>query len=236
MASFIVLALAVTALARGQQGQVVKISPKNGNSTYDVQSSNWAGAVIQAAAGTYQAVTGTFTVPNPTGSGSAAIWVGIDGAGSDCGVILQTGVDATIDNGQVSYSSWYEWFPDPSYSFSNINFAAGDVVQLTATAHTTTTGTVTIENQTNGQKVTQDVSSTSALCQEYAEWIVEDYQSGDSQVVFDNFGTVTFSDAQATTGAGAVGPDGATIWDIWQNNVQLTKSSVQNGNVVVSHT
>ncbi|EIW87318.1 concanavalin A-like lectin glucanase [Coniophora puteana RWD-64-598 SS2] len=233
MASFIVLALTASALAIGHQGQVVKINPKNGNATYDVQSSNWAGAVIQAAPGTYQAVTGTFTVPSSSGSGSAAIWVGIDGAGSDCGVILQTGIVANSDN---TYYSWYEWFPDPSYNFNNINFAAGDVVKLTATAHSTTTGTVTIENQTNGQSVTQDVSSTHALCQEYAEWIVEDYEVGSGQAQFDDFGTVTFSSAQAQTGSGYAGPDGATIWDIWQNNVQLTQSSVQNGNVVVSHT
>ncbi|EIW87337.1 hypothetical protein CONPUDRAFT_44645 [Coniophora puteana RWD-64-598 SS2] len=220
----------------GQQGQVVKISPKNGNSTYEVQSNNWAGAVITAAAGTYQAVTGTFTVPKPSGSGSAAIWVGIDGAGPDCKVILQTGIVANVNNGQVAYGAWSEWFPDPSNSFSNITFATGDVVKLTATAHSKTTGTVTIENQTSGQKVSQDLSSSHAICQEYAEWIVEDYSSGNSQVTFDNFGTVTFTDAQATTASGTVGADGATIWDIWQDNVQLTKSSVSNGNVVISHT
>ncbi|EIW87319.1 Aspergilloglutamic peptidase, partial [Coniophora puteana RWD-64-598 SS2] len=161
------------------------------------------------------------------------MWVGIDGVG--CQVILQTGVDATIDNGQVSYSSWYEWYPDPSHTFDNINFSAGDVVTLTATAHTTNTGTVTIENATNGQKVSSDVNSTTALCMQNAEWIVEDYIGGNSQVSFDNFGTVTFTNAQATTGSGAVGPDGATIYEIVQNNVQLTQASVQNGNVVISH-
>lgn len=58
--------------------------------------------------GTYTAVTGTFVVPTPSapsgGSGtySAAAWVGIDGDTCD-NAILQTGVDFTVDGGEVSY-------------------------------------------------------------------------------------------------------------------------------------
>ena len=53
--------------------------------------------------GTWKSVTGTFTVPTPSGSsGAASAWVGIDG--DTCGnAILQTGVDFTISNGAVSY-------------------------------------------------------------------------------------------------------------------------------------
>ena len=52
--------------------------------------------------GTWKSVTGTFTVPTPSGSGSASAWVGIDG--DTCGTaILQTGIDFTVSGGSVSY-------------------------------------------------------------------------------------------------------------------------------------
>ena len=47
-------------------------------------------------------MTGTFTVPTPSGEGSASAWVGIDGDTCD-NAILQTGVDFTVSGGSVSY-------------------------------------------------------------------------------------------------------------------------------------
>jgi len=193
----------------------------------------WAGAVLEDEPGTFTSVTGTFTVPTPTGSGSSAIWVGLDGVG--CQVILQTGVDATIEDGKVSYSSWYEWYPDPSYVFTNISFAPNDTVKLTATAHTNTTGTVTIENLTQNQVVSSPVDSTTALCQQNAEWIVEDYAAG-GLVQFDDFGTVRFMEAMAATeNHTVVGPQGATMYEIQQNGTTLATASVELGDVVVKH-
>ena len=48
-------------------------------------------------------MTGTFTVPTPSGpNGAASAWVGIDG--DTCtNAILQTGVDFTLTDGKVSY-------------------------------------------------------------------------------------------------------------------------------------
>jgi len=206
---------------------------KASNVVYD---NIWAGAVLEDANGTFTSVTGTFTVPTPKGSGSSAIWVGLDGIG--CQVILQTGVDATITNGTLSYSSWYEWYPDPSHVFppSNISFSPNDTVTLTATSHTPTAGTVTITNLSTNQTVSQAVNSTSALCQQNAEWIVEDYAAG-GIVRFDDFGTVTFTDAEATAKNGStVGPEDAAIYEIQQNGTTLATASVQGKAVVVKHT
>ena len=48
-------------------------------------------------------MTGTFTVPTPSGSsGAASAWVGIDGD-TCANAILQTGVDFTVTDGEVSY-------------------------------------------------------------------------------------------------------------------------------------
>ena len=63
----------------------------------------------RAFQGTYKSVTATFVVPtpkSPSGSGggthSASAWVGIDGDTCDT-AILQTGVDFTYSDGEVSY-------------------------------------------------------------------------------------------------------------------------------------
>ncbi|KZP28281.1 hypothetical protein FIBSPDRAFT_817531 [Athelia psychrophila] len=212
-------------------------TPSTSNNTQDTYTSNWAGAVWESyPSGTFTSVTGTFTVPTPTGNdGSASAWVGIDG--DTCGsAILQTGVDFTVSGGAVSYDAWYEWFPAGAYDFSGISFSAGDSVTVTVTASSTTAGTAVIENNTNGQTVTQDLSSTSALCQENAEWIVEDYDDQNGMVPFANFGQVTFTGASAgTVSSGNIGPDGATIFDIDQNNVVLTSTTTSSDGVVITY-
>ncbi|EIW81881.1 hypothetical protein CONPUDRAFT_55157 [Coniophora puteana RWD-64-598 SS2] len=209
-------------LARRASGRQSKPAERILNTEY---SENWAGAVYDSADGTYTAVTGTFTVPTPSGDGAASAWVGIDG--DTCSnAILQTGVDFTVSDGDVSYDAWYEWYPDYAYDFSGISFSAGDVVKLTVTASSTTSGTAVIENTTTGQTVTQDITSSSALCEENAEWIVEDFEENGSLVEFANFGTVTFTDAYATTSSGQVSPSGATAIDIEQNGSVLTSVTV----------
>ncbi|KAG6853657.1 hypothetical protein C0991_002549 [Blastosporella zonata] len=200
-------------------------------------SSNWAGAVWDSyPSGTFKSVTGTFTVPTPTGSsGSASAWVGIDG--DTCGTaILQTGIDFTISNGAVSYDAWYEWYPDYAYDFSGIPIKAGDVINLTVTASSTKAGTAVIINKTTGKTVSKSLTSSSALCQENAEWIVEDYEEGSSLVPFADFGTVTFTGASATTNSGtSVGPSGSTLIDIQQSGNILTSVSTTSSGVTVSY-
>ncbi|KAI0040101.1 hypothetical protein FA95DRAFT_1566673 [Auriscalpium vulgare] len=211
-----------------------------GGNTYTNYSSNWAGAVYDSAAGTYKSVTGTFVVPTPkapsSGSGcySAAAWVGIDG--DTCGTaILQTGVDFTISSGKVSYDAWYEWYPDYAYDFSGIPISAGDTIKLTVTATSTKAGSAVIENVSTGKTVTKSLTSSAALCEKNAEWIVEDFDENNSQVPFANFGTVAFTGASATTGSGSVGPSGATILDIKQSGTVLTSVSTGSSSVTISY-
>ncbi|KAG6845249.1 hypothetical protein H0H87_011984 [Tephrocybe sp. NHM501043] len=199
-------------------------------------SSNWAGAVWDTyPSGTFKSVTGTFTVPTPSGSGAASAWVGIDG--DTCGTaILQTGVDFTISNGVVSYDAWYEWYPDYAYDFSGISIKAGDVITVTVTAATTKSGTAVITNKTTGKTVSKSLTSTAALCEQNAEWIVEDFESGGSLVPFANFGTVSFTSASATTSSGTtVGPSGSTLIDIEQNGEVLTSVSTSSSGVTISY-
>lgn len=89
--------------------------------------------------------------------------------------------------------AWYEWYPDYAYDFTGISIRAGDTIKLTVTASTPFTGSAVIQNLSNGEEVTKAIVSLSALCEENAEWIVEDYEEGSSLVPFANFGTVEFT-------------------------------------------
>ncbi|CAI7603887.1 unnamed protein product [Penicillium crustosum] len=211
----------------------------NLNATTEEQySSNWAGAVLIGSK--YTSVSGEFTVPTPklpSGASSgeqycASAWVGIDG--DTCSsAILQTGVNFCIEDGEVSYDAWYEWYPDYAYDFSGIQISSGDVIKLTVTASSKTSGSAVIENVTTGKTVTHKFTGVDDgdLCETNAEWIVEDFESGGELVPFTNFGTVTFRNAEATSGGETVGPSGSTIMDIKQSGNVLTKSSATSSSV-----
>jgi len=229
--------------ARRQGKPATRIAPTN--ITHEEYSSNWAGVVLNSPKGTYKSVTATFVVPTPKApsggsSGteySASAWVGIDG--DTCGTaILQTGVDFNVQNGKVSYDAWYEWYPDYAYDFSGIPISAGNTIQLTVTATSTKAGSAVIKNLSTGKSVTKSLTSTAALCQQDAEWIVEDFEEGSSLVPFANFGTVTFSSASAGLNAGgSVGPSGSgsNLIDIKQGSTVLTSSSASSGSATVSY-
>lgn len=205
-------------------------------------SSNWAGAVLVGSG--YSAVTAEFTVPVPQapGNGNAATqycasaWVGIDG--DTCTTaILQTGIDFCIQGSTVTYDAWYEWYPDYAYDFTGISISAGDVIKVTVDATSQTAGTATVENVSKGQTVTHTFTgqTNGNLCEYNAEWIVEDFEENGALVPFANFGTVTFSGAQATDNGSVVGPSGATIMDIEQNNQVLSSSSITSNSVTVQY-
>lgn len=209
------------------------IQPDNDtNSTQAPYSTNWAGAVLVGTG--YQSVTGTFTVPTPKmpAGGSpdtkyeASAWVGIDG--STCKTaILQTGINFAVQGDTVSFQPWYEWWPDLSHPFSDFVVNAGDQIKLTAEASSTSAGSVTIQNLSTGEEVSQSFSGeTDLLCETNAEWIVEDFSRGGKLVPFVDFGTVTFTEASATTAEGTVGLSGAEITNIRQDEVVLTSASI----------
>ncbi|KAM6491284.1 Peptidase A4 family domain containing protein [Amanita muscaria] len=210
-------------------------------STVAYSSSNWAGAVWNSyPPNTFSKVTGTFTVPTPSApNGDASVWVGIDG--STCKTaILQTGIDISYQNGAISYGSWYEWLPDLSYSYdSPIAIRAGDVIRLTVTASSSTSGTTLIENLTTRQSESQSLSNPShPLCLQNAEWIVEDpYLVSGGIAPFCNFGTITFSSASAYMHNGqAISPYGAMVLNLEQNGKVLASvSESSSGTVTIKY-
>lgn len=115
------------------------------------------------------------------------------------------------------------------------NPPAGNSVTVTVTASSKTGGTAKITNNTTGKTVTHTFSneaSLGSLCEYNAEWIVEDFESGGSQVSFANFGTVTFTGASAVKSGTTVGVTGASILDIKQTSV-LTDCSLSGSSGVI---
>ncbi|KAH8655469.1 peptidase A4 family-domain-containing protein [Xylariales sp. PMI_506] len=198
------------------------------NETQVSYSSNWAGAVLIGTG--YKAVTGTFVVPTPsTPSGgstrteyAASAWVGIDGDTAQ-NSILQTGVDFYVEGSQIAFDAWYEWYPDYAYTFTGITISAGDTITVTVTASGTAGGTAVVTNVSTGKSVTHTFTGQTYTLEELnAEWIVEDFSEGSSLVPFADFGSVTFTNAYATTSSGTVGVTNAEIIDIKQSNKVLT--------------
>ncbi|POS79859.1 peptidase A4 family protein [Diaporthe helianthi] len=206
-------------------------------------SSNWAGAVLVSTG--FTEVTGTITVPTLAASSNdsveyaGAAWVGIDGDTCQT-AILQTGIDWYVNGSAITYDAWYEWWPDDSYNFDGISISAGDSIKMTVKATSTTSGKAVIENLTTGTTVTQTFSDVTfgSLCQENAEWIIEDFSEciADScdLVPFADFGTVTFTDASAVKSGSAVSLKGATIFEILQDEL-LTSCSASSSTVTCTY-
>ncbi|KAK1569870.1 peptidase A4 family protein [Colletotrichum navitas] len=197
-------------------------------------SSNWAGAV--KIGNGYNHVTGTITVPEVSGNNddAASAWVGIDGDTCQT-AILQTGVSFYGDG---TFDAWYEWIPDYAYSFSNFDVSVGDQIQMTVDASSKKKGVATLQNLTTGKKVTHTFTSTpSTLCETNAEWIVEAFQEGGSQVTLADFGTIKFTGAAASGSGGSTTPAGSDIIDISPDGGRtvLARSSASGSTVTVSY-
>lgn len=210
---------------------------KEGSDGSKVQySKNWAGVVRESppASATYTAVSATFTVPEPTATDNsgdmqaASVWVGIDGDTYPA-AILQTGIDSYIQNGEKSYDAWYEWYPNNAVNF-DLDLSAGDVIVASVQSFSSSKGVAIIENLSSGETVTKTLtapSSDATLGGQNAEWIVEDFNSAGSQVPFANFGSVTFTGAQAETDGGAYGVKNAEVLDLQQGGNLLADVNIE---------
>jgi Peptidase A4 family len=103
---------------------------------------------------------------------------------------------------------------------------------------TTTSGSATIENLTTGKTVTKSLTSTSALGGENAEWIIEDFEEGNSLIAFADFGNVTFTDCVAAISESLESVSTATIMDVENSSEEvLTDTSViDDSSFMVSYT
>ncbi|KIK61928.1 hypothetical protein GYMLUDRAFT_96327 [Collybiopsis luxurians FD-317 M1] len=189
-------------------------------------SGNWSGAVLTSppAGETFTTASGTFTVPTMVtgnGDGAAAAWVGIDGDTFPT-AILQAGVFFEVSGDTVTYGAFYEWWPNfatdiPTELFS---MEAGDVITVEIVATSDSQGTITLINQTKKTQFSTPQSAPTKLNLlggQNAEWIVEDFTQNGGLVPLANWGTLTFTNASASTSSRTkVDLSTATIFDIEQ--------------------
>jgi hypothetical protein len=167
-------------------------------------SRNWAG--YAAESGNYTAVSGTWTVPQPSGSsGVGATWVGVGGVSSTD--LIQAGTQETVEgNGRVQYSAWIELLPQASQQVP-LTVEPGDSVTVSIAEQQTGSWLITMTDATTGQKLQRTVSYSSTNSS--VEW-VEEAPSGDRSILpLENFGTVTFTNGSATLNGKTVTIGGA---------------------------
>jgi hypothetical protein len=80
--------------------------------------------------------------------------------------------------------------------------------------------------------------TSGTLCGFDAEWIVEDFEEGNSLVPFADFGTVVFTDCSATAGGSTVTPGSGDAQNIYiesESGETLTKITISGSTVTVKY-
>jgi hypothetical protein len=183
--------------AAGASAQTVNSQP--------AVSQNWSGYAVSSQAGqNFSSVSGSWVQPSvsaASGDGASAFWVGLGGASQQSQSLEQVGTAADVQNGQATYSAWYELLPAAQQPL-NLAVHPGDHMTGRVTVNGTTV-TVSLSDQTTGGSVTKTLQ-TSSPDTSSAEWIAEapalQTAAGDQILPLADFGQVSFADSSATAG------------------------------------
>jgi hypothetical protein len=194
-------------------------------------STNWSGYAAETnlttpASNAVTMVSGSWIVPKVTGKTNAysSVWVGIDGYSSPSVEQLGTEQD-TSRSGATRYYAWWEMYPNPSVIIPNFPISAGDSISASVT-YSSGAYTLQIADITRNESFSTPQSATAQRSS--AEWIVEAPSSG-GILPLANFGTATFSKAQATIN----GITGAIDNTSWANT---SIDMVSKSGTVIAHT
>jgi hypothetical protein len=162
-------------------------------------SSNWAGYFKTGCV--FTTVSGRWTVPTPTSTSTTdistdAAWIGIGGVNTND--LIQVGTEETVDpDGTINAAVFYELLPDAPHFPTSITVSPGDKISASLNEVSANNWLISITNTTKGQTCTKTVAYTSSHAS--VEWIEEDPSYTDGSLVpFDDFGSVSFTDASAT--------------------------------------
>jgi hypothetical protein len=172
---------------------------------------NWAGYVAelpQNPDGSVSAVSGSWIVPassasaNPAANVNGALsvcatWVGIDGFGND--TVEQVGTESTFRNGRSYYEAWSELYPAGPIGQMQV-FPGDSITASVQYLSSSNSYQMTLADNTHHAQFTVSGSSSTALAAT-ADWITEAPTSGTSIEPMPTFGSVTFTNAQATIGS-----------------------------------
>lgn len=193
-------------------------------------SRTWAGVVTDSK--NVNHVTGTIVVPSVSGGSSedcTSFWVGIDGDHCQRDSIEQLGIDVCGDG---SISPWFEWYSDDNIYRRDFVINAGDTVRFTVDASSTNSGTGYMDNLSTGKSINHTwTNNPHTLCEKDADWIVEDF--GEPPVPYVNFGSVTFTNAKASTADGTtILPSQGEIITMQKDDGTVMTSCTRNGDDV----
>lgn len=159
-------------------------------------SHNWSGYV--ATNGTFTSVTGTWNVPQVSGSGHSAAdatWVGIGGLNRDD--LIQGGTQDIVSHGQITTLAFIELLPDAGQSIP-ISINRGDSVTVSLTEYASNQWHFNFRDNTNGQVYATTVAYPSSRSS--AEWIEEAPSSDNKILNLANFSSVQFNQGLTTEG------------------------------------
>ncbi len=174
----------------------------------NVQSSNWSGYAVEAPS-QFTEVTGTWVQPPATcpflgGSTYSSFWVGLDGYASSS--VEQLGTDSDcggLFGGTASYYAWYEMYPGASVDLSTAQYPVQPGDTLTASVTRSATNYVLAMKSSEGWTFT--TTQTGSDANSSAEWIAEApdtcFLIFCNNTALTDYGSVTFSGAEAATGA-----------------------------------
>lgn len=181
----------------------------------DSTSSNWSGYAVATslaspAVNAVSDVKGQWTVTPVSGGGAntySSVWVGIDGY-SD-GTVEQIGIEEDWYNGAPRYYAWYEMYPKFPVTISAVSVKAGDSISAAVSYIGNNKFTLTITNLTTGKTYT--TTQKTKAQRSSAEWIAEAPSARKGVLPLTDFGTVSFTSAQATIN-GHTGPINDPAW------------------------
>ncbi|KAB5566137.1 concanavalin A-like lectin/glucanase domain-containing protein [Coniochaeta sp. 2T2.1] len=180
------------------------------NSIY--YSNNWCGAVQHSpSTNAIKDVHTYFQVPTLTQRPGVtafpqyvATWVGIDGATWQSS-LLQSGITSQLSSTGVQTDwAWLEWIPDAAYNIPSFPVSAGDWIEITVSAPTSTTGVISIANLDQDVSYMIPINNGTALARVDADWIVEDPATAGGLVPLARFSDVWFQDCSVSTANGTI--------------------------------
>jgi hypothetical protein len=126
----------------------------------------------------FTSTSANFRVPTllTTHAGTAATWVGLDGAGASDRYLIQTGIEEDVINRQATYYAWWEVITPtsaaPEIKFTTLAIRPGDSISASVVKGTAGHWTMTIKDNTTKRSASHTVSFAGKGLS--AEWIQED--------------------------------------------------------------
>jgi Peptidase A4 family len=158
------------------------------------QSLNWSGYIRTGRS--FTRASASWHVPSlkTTYDGYSSTWVGIDGATSTDGYLVQTGTEADVSGGRRSYRAWWEVItpsdPAPETVFANLTVRPGDSISAAVYRVSSGRWTMRLRDNTTGHSAshTADFAGPGSS----AEWIQEDTDVNGYISAAPDWETVTF--------------------------------------------